>query len=1068
MSSSRPGPWLLILLVTLALGLAVPGPDASAEEVLLVSEFSGKLLFLDAAAPDPTDAVIASVPLAATNARAVAASPNGALAFVAHNPPAGPSFVSVVSVAAVLGDTSPANDVLATIPIPRTPSLGGQNLSGITELGVSPDSLRLAVSLLPPNAPAQNGLVYLIDLDPGSGSYLTIVDFQSLNGNINRPTFRSGSPELWISNALGVGTSNAAPAFHVRDAMTLDAFVPSRNIANFGPAEAFAAPLGAQFDTAGAFAVVPAGFNGYVNVFNAATRVHLAAAKFGTAPCANYGTSFPHSASLSPDATRIVTTLGGSRPFNFGCGPLSSAVHGIGFVDFNPATALLDNVGTLALAPATDGGVLISSDVRFSLADPTRAFVLTSRGVHKVDVGARSKLAHLRLGFCTGEGAQDLDSVSVPVGAPRRVAAYRDLDGDGIADTRCDPNAPPVADAGPDQSVGEGVLVTLDGSASADPNGTALAYQWSQLLGPAVALSSTTAAMPSFTAPDVGLAGAVLTFQLVVSDGSFPSAPDTVQVTINYLNQAPVASAGPDQTASEGQLVQLDGSASSDGDGNPLSFAWVQIGGPPVTLSDAGVATPSFTAPAVATNGTPQTLAFELTVGDGFTVAIDRVEIAVVNVNQPPAAQAGDAQTVSEGALVVLAGAGSDPDGDSPLGFQWLQIAGPPVPLSGDTTAAATFTAPPVTTNGAFLVLTFQLVVNDGFVDSAPATVDVTVRNVNQPPVADAGDAQTVQEGAPVALSGGASFDPDADGITFAWTQEGGPAVVLSGADTPSPSFVAPPVGVAGETLTFRLVVTDALGAAADESVEIVVTHVNQRPEADAGEAQTVNEGAAAGLDGAGSSDPENGPLSYQWTQVGGPAVTLLDATTATPSFVAPAVAATTPLSFQLVVSDGELESEPALTTVTVLDTSQALACDAAFARPRLLWPPSHQLARVRIKGVTDAQHHRVRITITGVTQDEPVSGPGFGRTDPDALIRGGRLYLRAERYERNGRVYEVRFRADDGRGGTCEGAVQVGVPHRLKRGHEPVDDGQMHDSTQGDHHHHHGHHHHDHGGDDD
>jgi len=97
------------------------------------------------------------------------------------------------------------------------------------------------------------------------------------------------------------------------------------------------------------------------------------------------------------------------------------------------------------------------------------------------------------------------------------------------------PNNPPVADAGTDQSVDTNALVTLDGSASYDPDGdTPLTYGWTQTGGTAVVLSSYTASQPAFTAPgDPG----VLTFTLTVTDslGLADPTPDEVMITVRSL-----------------------------------------------------------------------------------------------------------------------------------------------------------------------------------------------------------------------------------------------------------------------------------------------------------------------------------------------------------------------------------------------------------------------------------------------------------------------------------------------------------------------------------------------------
>lgn len=95
-----------------------------------------------------------------------------------------------------------------------------------------------------------------------------------------------------------------------------------------------------------------------------------------------------------------------------------------------------------------------------------------------------------------------------------------------------------VANAGLDQTAHEGAPVMLDGSLSTGPS---LSYAWSQLAGPVVALSGAATAHPTFTAPHVSVAGATLTFKLIVtgSDGRV-SNPDTVDVHVLDTNDPPV------------------------------------------------------------------------------------------------------------------------------------------------------------------------------------------------------------------------------------------------------------------------------------------------------------------------------------------------------------------------------------------------------------------------------------------------------------------------------------------------------------------------------------------------
>ncbi len=288
----------------------------------------------------------------------------------------------------------------------------------------------------------------------------------------------------------------------------------------------------------------------------------------------------------------------------------------------------------------------------------------------------------------------------------------------------------PVADAGPDQTVNEGVLVTLDGSASNDPDGDPISFQWAQIGGPTVALDLTDPVRPTFFTPSVPVGGATLTFELTVSDGTLTSDPDVVNITVVNVNIPPVADAGPDQTLSEGSPVTLDGSGSFDNDAEPLTFSWSQTAGPSVALTGANTAYPGFTAPVVGPSGA--TLTFLLVVSDGAAQSADEVNVFVTNINQPPVADAGPDQTVDEGTPVTLNGlASSDPDSD-PLTYSWVQSAGPSVSLAGANTSNPSFTAPLVSPGGATLI--FQLSVNDGSVASTADQVAITVLNVNDPP----------------------------------------------------------------------------------------------------------------------------------------------------------------------------------------------------------------------------------------------------------------------------------------------------------------------------------------------
>ena len=184
-------------------------------------------------------------------------------------------------------------------------------------------------------------------------------------------------------------------------------------------------------------------------------------------------------------------------------------------------------------------------------------------------------------------------------------------------------NNAPTADAGADRPVSEGALVTLDGSGSSDPNGDGdiRSYLWEQTAGAETTLSNASAVKPTFTAPAVdGATGPItVTFQLTVTDILGETDTDSVTITVEDSgNDPPTANAGLDQTVAEGDLVELDGSGSSDPNGfdDLQTFLWEQTEGTEVTLSNTLLAQPTFTAPDVEVTEDPMTLIFKLIVTD--------------------------------------------------------------------------------------------------------------------------------------------------------------------------------------------------------------------------------------------------------------------------------------------------------------------------------------------------------------------------------------------------------------------------------------------------------------------
>jgi len=120
-------------------------------------------------------------------------------------------------------------------------------------------------------------------------------------------------------------------------------------------------------------------------------------------------------------------------------------------------------------------------------------------------------------------------------------------------------NSPPVADAGPNQTLTGAATVTLDGSASYDPDGDPITFQWVQESGPSVALSAATSAKTTFAAA----AGQVYSFRLTVKDPF--GAQGVARVSVGVVAQLPP------------QIIQFTANPSTINAGQSSTLAWTVI-----------------------------------------------------------------------------------------------------------------------------------------------------------------------------------------------------------------------------------------------------------------------------------------------------------------------------------------------------------------------------------------------------------------------------------------------------------------------------------------------------------
>jgi hypothetical protein len=123
--------------------------------------------------------------------------------------------------------------------------------------------------------------------------------------------------------------------------------------------------------------------------------------------------------------------------------------------------------------------------------------------------------------------------------------------------------------------------------------------------------------------------------------------------------------------------------------------------------------------------------------------------------------------------------------------------------------------------------------------------------------------------------------------------------------------------------------------------------------------------------------------------------------------------------------------------------------CDGIVLDQTELWPPRHGMELATTSGAVDPEGGALTITVTGVTQDEPLDGRGDGATAPDASTGSyatasapsGSVSVRAERAgSGDGRVYHVTLVAEDDAGAPCTVTRTIGVPHDQRKGHAAVD----------------------------
>ena len=397
-------------------------------------------------------------------------------------------------------------------------------------------------------------------------------------------------------------------------------------------------------------------------------------------------------------------------------------------------------------------------------------------------------------------------------------------------------NASPTAEAGPNQRVGKGATVTLDGTGSNDPDGdnSDLKYLWTQTAGPTVTLSNTTAAKPTFTMPGQIPASdpASVTFSLRVRDAAHPATnedTDTVRIFVRPLFRTTID----DQTYSAGNAIPgltlpeaLAGPASA-----PSTNTYTLSSVPPgLTFNPAsrilsgtptGAArTKTFNLTYTATNGDGDTdsLSFSITVTNTPATGVPTISGDLIEDQELTADPSG---IMDENGLDI-----SSDSGIATFSYQWKADG---ADITGATSATYTLTATEI---GKAITVTASFTDGGSAQESRTSAATAAVSAANSPPVADAGEDQTVEEGATVTLDGSGTTDPDidpntgsGDTLTYLWAQTSGTTVTLSDTSAISPTFTAPIRQTADDgEFEFTLTVTDAAGEASTDTAAISVS----------------------------------------------------------------------------------------------------------------------------------------------------------------------------------------------------------------------------------------------------
>jgi hypothetical protein len=381
-------------------------------------------------------------------------------------------------------------------------------------------------------------------------------------------------------------------------------------------------------------------------------------------------------------------------------------------------------------------------------------------------------------------------------------------------------------------------------------------------------------------------------------------------------NVPPTANAGPGQTVSlSGGNRTLNGSASSDADGSIVSYAWTQSSGPAATINNPDAASTSVSIPAQ-TGSATYVFSLVVTDNEGATAS---ATVSFSQQNIRPVANAGTNQSVLlVGGNLTLNGNGSSDADGSIVSYSWSQISGPAVVLSNETEAVASVAIP---AQAGATTYVLSLIVTDNHGASATGTVTVTQSN----PSLLKTYTQVYFRGTPngwgtTAMTLVSNFVWEAQAIfigeandRFKFDVNGDWSLNFGdnnndGVADQSGSNIAITQGAGTYIIRFN-----------DQTKRYWLSKivVNVPPVANAGVNQTVSlAGGSRTLNGSASTDSDGSIVSYTWSQMSGPSVSIANANAAIATAAIPASVSAV-YQFALIVTDNSGASSTGSVTIT-------------------------------------------------------------------------------------------------------------------------------------------------------